>query len=147
MKGESENMRVSWHEKGRGFHAAARIRNVRLHPEGGILRRMAVQISLPAYGGPERRVRPRPLKECGNVRKVVHRLKRIPGLEILADRVQCSHGSAISSISPEEIFYLLSRGIPEQTARSMIAQGFLKHALEQFSDEPLRAAVEGIILS
>ena len=71
----------------------------------------------------------------------------IPGLEILADRVQCSHGSAISSISPEEIFYLLSRGIPEQTARSMIAQGFLKHALEQFSDEPLRAAVEGIILS
>lgn len=29
----------------------------------------------------------------------------------------------------------------------MIAQGFLKHALEQFSDEPLRAAVEGIILS
>lgn len=37
---------------------------------------MAVQISLPAYGGPERRVRPRPLKECGNVRKVVHRLKR-----------------------------------------------------------------------
>ncbi len=37
---------------------------------------MAVQISLPAHGGPERRVRPRPLKECGNVRKVVHRLKR-----------------------------------------------------------------------
>lgn len=71
----------------------------------------------------------------------------IPGLEILADRVQCSHGSATSSISPEEIFYLLSRGIPEQTARRMIAQGFLKHALEKFSDEPLRAAVEGIILS
>ena len=66
---------------------------------------------------------------------------------LFRSRVQCSHGSAISSISPEEIFYLLSRGIPEQTARSMIAQGFLKHALEQFSDEPLRAAVEGIILS
>lgn len=71
----------------------------------------------------------------------------LPGLEILADRVQCSHGSATSSISPEEIFYLLSRGIPEQTARRMIAQGFLKHALDQFSDEALRTAVEGIILS
>lgn len=71
----------------------------------------------------------------------------IPGLEILADRVQCSHGSATSSISPEEIFYLLSRGIPEQTARRMIAQGFLKHALAQFSNEALRTAVEGIILS
>lgn len=71
----------------------------------------------------------------------------IPGLEILADRVQCSHGSATSSISPEEIFYLLSRGIPEQAARKMIAQGFLKHALEQFSDESLRTGVEDIILS
>ena len=70
----------------------------------------------------------------------------IPGLEILADRVQCSHGSATSSISPEEIFYLLSRGIPEQTARRMIAQGFLKHALDQFSDETIRTAVESIIL-
>lgn len=70
----------------------------------------------------------------------------LPGLEILADRVQCSHGSATSSISPEEIFYLLSRGIPEQTARRMIAQGFLKHALDQFSDETIRAAVEAIIL-
>ncbi len=70
----------------------------------------------------------------------------IPGLEILADRVQCSHGSATSSISPEEIFYLLSRGIPEQTARRMIAQGFLKHALDQFSDETIRTAVENIIL-
>lgn len=70
----------------------------------------------------------------------------IPGLEILADRVQCSHGSATSSISPEEIFYLLSRGIPEQTARRMIAQGFLKHALDQFSDEAIRAAVENIVV-
>ena len=40
------------------------------------MRRRSVQISLPADGGPERRGRPRPLKECGNVRKVVHRLKR-----------------------------------------------------------------------
>ncbi|MFR4416643.1 MAG: hypothetical protein ACLT8E_04235 [Akkermansia sp.] len=47
----------------------------------------------------------------------------------------------------EEEYYLLSRGIPEHTARRMIAQGFLKHALDQFSDETLRAAVEEIVLS
>ena len=61
-------------------------------------------------------------------------------------RDRCSHGSATSSISPEEIFYLLSRGIPEQTARRMIAQGFLKYVLDQFGDETIRTAVESIIL-
>lgn len=70
----------------------------------------------------------------------------IPGLEILADGVQCSHGSATSSISPEEIFYLLSRGIPEKTARRMIAQGFLSHAVDQFSDEAIRSTLKDIIL-
>lgn len=70
----------------------------------------------------------------------------LPGLEILADRVQCSHGAATSSISQEEIFYLLSRGIPEHIARQMIAQGFLKHTLEQFSNDSIRTAVKDIIL-
>ncbi len=53
----------------------------------------------------------------------------IPGLEILADGVQCSHGTAISAISDEELFYLLSRGIPERIAKEMIARGFLQDTL------------------
>lgn len=59
----------------------------------------------------------------------------MPGLEILADGVQCSHGSATSSLSNEEIFYLLSRGIPEDKARHMIAQGFLKQSLNDLHND------------
>lgn len=54
----------------------------------------------------------------------------LPGLEILADNVRCSHGSASSSIDPEEIFYLRSRGIPPEKGGRMIAEGFLRQALE-----------------
>lgn len=56
----------------------------------------------------------------------------LPGLEILADRVRCSHGSASAPMDPEQLFYLLSRGIDEAAARSMLAQGFLADVWAQF---------------
>ena len=56
----------------------------------------------------------------------------LPGLEILADRVRCSHGSASAPMDPEQLFYLLSRGIDEPTARTMLADGFLRDVWEQF---------------
>ncbi len=71
----------------------------------------------------------------------------IPGLEILADGVQCSHGTATSSISEDELFYLLSRGIPAQTAKEMIARGFLQDTLNKFTDNAIRTAVEALILN
>ncbi len=71
----------------------------------------------------------------------------IPGLEILADGVQCSHGTATSSISEDELFYLLSRGIPAQTAKEMIARGFLLDTLNKFTDNTIRTAVESLILN
>ncbi len=70
----------------------------------------------------------------------------IPGLEILADGVQCSHGTAVSAISEEELFYLLSRGIPERIAKEMIARGFLQDTLAKFTDDAIREAVESIVL-
>lgn len=70
----------------------------------------------------------------------------LPGLEILADRVQCSHGTATSSISPEEVFYLSSRGIPEVTAKKMISDGVLQNVIEQFDSSPLKEALTSIIL-
>lgn len=48
----------------------------------------------------------------------------MPGLEINADDVKCSHGSTSSQISDEEIFYLRARGIDATTARQLIARGF-----------------------
>ena len=59
----------------------------------------------------------------------------MPGLEILADRVRCSHGSATAPMDPEQLFYLLSRGIDEPAARTLLANGFLANVRDQFQDE------------
>ena len=57
----------------------------------------------------------------------------LPGLEILADRVRCSHGSASAPMDEEQLFYLLSRGIPRHQAQLLVAQGFLQDATDQFA--------------
>ncbi|MBN1876204.1 MAG: Fe-S cluster assembly protein SufD [Anaerolineae bacterium] len=49
----------------------------------------------------------------------------IPGLEIAANDVQCSHGATVSRIDPEQLFYLQTRGVPHPDAERLIVQGFL----------------------
>ncbi len=49
----------------------------------------------------------------------------LPQLEIMADRVRCSHGTASAPIDPEQLFYLRSRGIGETDARAILADAFL----------------------
>lgn len=66
----------------------------------------------------------------------------MPGLEIDADQVKCSHGSTSGQISEEEIFYLKARGIPPRRARQMISQGFLAGATERLEGAELREAIE-----
>jgi Fe-S cluster assembly protein SufD len=61
----------------------------------------------------------------------------MPGLEINADQVKCSHGSTSSQISDEEIFYLRARGIGSVAARQLIARGFSVEAVERLGDAPL----------
>jgi Fe-S cluster assembly protein SufD len=61
----------------------------------------------------------------------------MPGLEINADQVKCSHGSTSSQISDEEIFYLRARGIGSVAARQLIARGFSVEAVERLGDEAL----------
>jgi Fe-S cluster assembly protein SufD len=48
----------------------------------------------------------------------------IPGLEILADDVRCTHGATVGKIDEDELFYLLSRGIPRKEAEQLIVMGF-----------------------
>ena len=62
----------------------------------------------------------------------------MPGLEIDADQVKCSHGSTSGTISDEEIFYLRARGIPSEDARKMISLGFLHEAIEKLDGEALQ---------
>ena len=56
----------------------------------------------------------------------------LPGLEILADRVKCSHGSASAPMDEEQLFYLTSRGINRREAQLLVAEGFLADVTEHF---------------
>ncbi len=62
----------------------------------------------------------------------------MPGLEIDADQVKCSHGSTSGQISDEEIFYLQARGIPAEDARRMISLGFLNESFQKLDGEALQ---------
>ena len=66
----------------------------------------------------------------------------MPGLEIDADQVKCSHGATSGQISEEEIFYLKARGIPPVKARQMISQGFLNEVVEHLEGDEVIAAIE-----
>jgi Fe-S cluster assembly protein SufD len=68
-----------------------------------------------------------------------------PELEIFADDVKCSHGATIGALDPEQIFYLRSRGIPEEQARSMLIRAFLTEALEPVTHEAAREFFESAI--
>lgn len=65
----------------------------------------------------------------------------MPGLEINADQVKCSHGSTSGPVSDEELFYLKSRGISDAASRRLIVLGFLSDALERLGDEALKGLV------
>jgi Fe-S cluster assembly protein SufD len=65
----------------------------------------------------------------------------MPGLEINADQVKCSHGSTSSQISDDEIFYLRARGIDPVNARQLIARGFSVEVIERLRNEPVEELV------
>lgn len=66
----------------------------------------------------------------------------MPGLEINADQVKCSHGSTSSPVSDEELFYLKARGINDHDSRKLIVQGFLEDTLSRLDHAPLRHLIE-----
>jgi Fe-S cluster assembly protein SufD len=64
-----------------------------------------------------------------------------PELEIYADDVVCGHGSTCTEIDAEMMFYLRSRGIPENEARSLLIDSFVGEAIEKVEHEGARAAL------
>ncbi|HQT46756.1 MAG: Fe-S cluster assembly protein SufD, partial [Acidocella sp. 20-63-7] len=68
-----------------------------------------------------------------------------PELQIFADDVKCSHGATIGALDPEQIFYIRSRGIPEDAARAMLIRAFLEEALEPVTDTLARDFFETAI--
>jgi Fe-S cluster assembly protein SufD len=81
-------------------------------------------------------------QECRNLllSKKAH-ADAIPGLEILADDVRCTHAAAIAQIDPEQLFYLKSHGLPQAGAHRLVVEGFLGALLERFAEGPVREAV------
>jgi len=65
-----------------------------------------------------------------------------PQLEIYTDAVKASHGATVGKLDPDMLFYLLSRGIPEESASSLLKWAFVSDVLSRLSNPALRAAVE-----
>jgi Fe-S cluster assembly protein SufD len=65
----------------------------------------------------------------------------MPGLEINADQVKCSHGSTSSQISDEEIFYLCARGIDPVNSRQLIARGFSVDVVKRLKNDEVEELV------
>ena len=64
-----------------------------------------------------------------------------PQLEILADDVQCSHGTTVGQLDPHALFYLRSRGLNTEQARRLLCMGFAQEILDRFETASLREAL------
>lgn len=62
----------------------------------------------------------------------------VPMLEILADDVRCKHGATIGPVDEEQLFYLMSRGIPRTLAERILVRGFVEPVIQQVPGEALQ---------
>ena len=81
-------------------------------------------------------------QECRNLllSKRAH-ADAIPGLEILANDVRCTHAAAVAQIDAEQLFYLRSRGLSEALAKRLVIEGFMAELVERFEQGPIRDAM------
>ena len=73
------------------------------------------------------------------------RAESVPGLEILADDVHCSHGVSIGELDEDEIFYLRSRGISLEDTQRVLIDGFFEPVLGKISQDDIRRRVRGAL--
>jgi Fe-S cluster assembly protein SufD len=69
----------------------------------------------------------------------------MPGLEILADNVKCSHGATSGQVDEEEMFYLRSRGIRPAVARRLVVTGFLNEVIRRLDHAPISDYLQSLI--
>jgi Fe-S cluster assembly protein SufD len=65
----------------------------------------------------------------------------IPGLEIMANDVRCTHGATIGRVDRNELFYLMARGLSRAEAERLIVRGFFQDILDRIDLEPVREAL------
>jgi len=69
----------------------------------------------------------------------------MPGLEILADNVRCTHGATSGQIDEDELFYLRTRGIPVPVAQRLIVTGFLDEVVQRLDHPAIAEHLHGLI--
>lgn len=68
-----------------------------------------------------------------------------PAFWIYADDVKCSHGASTGQLDDDALFYLRSRGLPEQAARSMLVRGFVDEVIDTIPSVPFKNHVEDLV--
>jgi len=73
------------------------------------------------------------------------RADSIPGLEILANDVRCTHGATVGTMDLEQMYYLRTRGLPPADAQRLIVEGFFAPVLDRIPLESVREQLGGVI--
>ncbi|MBW3592602.1 MAG: Fe-S cluster assembly protein SufD, partial [Actinobacteria bacterium] len=69
----------------------------------------------------------------------------IPGLEIMANDVRCTHGATIGQVDREQLFYLMARGLSRAEAERLIVRGFFADILDRIELEPVRETLGAVL--
>lgn len=69
----------------------------------------------------------------------------LPGLEILANDVRCSHGATTGNVDEAELFYMMQRGIPPRVAMQLMVFGFFEEVIEKIENDELADNLRDLI--
>ena len=70
-----------------------------------------------------------------------------PQLEIYNDDVKCAHGATVGQLEEEELFYLLTRGLPETLARNLLTYGFAEEVINKIKIESIKKELDTMVLN
>ena len=70
-----------------------------------------------------------------------------PQLEIFNDDVKCSHGATVGQLEDEELFYLLTRGLPDNLARNLLTYGFAEEIINKVDIDSIKAELDRAVLN
>ncbi|MFZ1701632.1 MAG: Fe-S cluster assembly protein SufD [Pyrinomonadaceae bacterium] len=70
-----------------------------------------------------------------------------PQLEIFNDDVKCSHGATVGQLEEEELFYLLTRGLPPTLAKNLLTYGFAEEVINKIKIEAIKADLDATVLN
>jgi Fe-S cluster assembly protein SufD len=70
-----------------------------------------------------------------------------PQLEIFNDDVKCSHGATVGQLEEEELFYLLTRGLPDALARNLLTYGFAEEIINKIGIETIKNELDSVVLN